>query len=424
MTSGLRGARSCQSESAESEHTELDWQVVSLADVSESVRYGYTASASTDEIGPKFLRITDIVPKWISWSSVPYCEVNESDLEKYLLQAGDIVVARTGATVGYAKQIRTHESAVFASYLVRFRINSDIAEPRFIGHLVESNVYKQYVKSQVGGAAQPNANAKVLGRFSFRLPSRREQHRIADILSAYDDLIETNRRRIELLEQAACELYREWFVRLRFPGHENIRIVDGVPEEWERIRLSTLVSTQYGYTASADEEPVGPRFLRGTDINKNSYIDWNTVPYCHTSNLNIGKYALRPGDLLVVRMADPGKVAIVEKHVHAIFASYLVRLVIHDHSRSLPLYLFYVLADSEYQGFIGAASGGSTRKSASPKLLTDFTVVQPPILVQSLFVDHVAPLRRMIVSLLDQNAQAKASRDLLLPRLMSGEVAV
>ena len=92
---------------------------------------------------------------------------NERDLEKYLLQIGDIVVARTGATVGYAKQIRTPEHAVFASYLVRFRINSEIAEPRFIGHLVESNVYKQYVKSQVGGAAQPNANAtRVLGRFS------------------------------------------------------------------------------------------------------------------------------------------------------------------------------------------------------------------------------------------------------------------
>ena len=408
-----------------SEHTELDWQVVSLTDVSESVRYGYTASASTDEIGPKFLRITDIVPQCISWHSVPYCEVNERDLEKYLLQIGDVVVARTGATVGYAKQIRTPEHAVFASYLVRFRINSEIAEPRFIGHLVESNVYKQYVKSQVGGAAQPNANAKVLGRFSFTLPPRRVQRRIADILSSYDDLIENNRRRIALLEQAARELHREWFVRLRFPGHENTRIVDGVPEGWQRVRLSDLVSTQYGYTASANEEPIGPKFLRGTDINKNSYIDWDTVPYCPTSDLNIGlKYALRTGDLLVVRMADPGKVAIVEKQVQAVFASYLVRLVIHNDSGTFPLYLFYVLTDSEYQGFIGAASGGSTRKSASAKLLTDFGVVQPPNVVQSLFVDHVAPLRKMIGALLDQNAQARASRDILLPRLMSGEVAV
>ena len=255
----------------------------------------------------------------------------------------------------------------------------------------------------------------LLGGFNVALPTSSP---------AYDDLIENNRRRIALLEQAARELHREWFVRLRFPGHENTRIVDGVPEGWQRVRLSDLVSTQYGYTASANEEPIGPKFLRGTDINKNSYIDWDTVPYCPTSDLNIGKYALRTGDLLVVRMADPGKVAIVEKQVQAVFASYLVRLVIHNDSGTFPLYLFYVLTDSEYQGFIGAASGGSTRKSASAKLLTDFGVVQPPNVVQSLFVDHVAPLRKMIGALLDQNAQARASRDILLPRLMSGEVAV
>lgn len=247
MTSGLTGARSLQSEDTVSERAELDWQVVSLANVSESVHYGYTASASTDVIGPKFLRITDIVPQRISWESVPYCEVNERDLKRYLLHVDDIVVARTGATVGYAKQIRIPENAVFASYLVRFRINKKIAEPRFIGHLVESETYKQYVISQVGGAAQPNANAKVLGRFSFALPPRRVQRRIADILSAYDDLIENNRRRITLLEQAALELYREWFVRLRFPGYKDTRITDGVPDGWEKISFADLAEFVNGY---------------------------------------------------------------------------------------------------------------------------------------------------------------------------------
>ena len=81
--------------------------------------------------------------------------------------------------------------------------------------------YKRYVKSQVGGAAQPNVNAKALGRFVFKLPPRSIQRRIASILSAYDDLIENNRRRIALLEEAARLLYREWFVHFRFPGHET-----------------------------------------------------------------------------------------------------------------------------------------------------------------------------------------------------------
>jgi type I restriction enzyme S subunit len=185
-----------------------------LADVCSSVRYGYTASASTDVCGPRFLRITDIVPDSVDWSSVPYCEIDEVDRERYALEVGDIVVARTGATVGYAKLIREPVEAVFASYLVRFRVDEGKADPGFVGRLVESNVYKTFVQSRIGGAAQPNASAPVLGAFEFPLLQRVVQSRIASILSAYDDLIENNTRRIALLEQAARLLYEEWFVRL------------------------------------------------------------------------------------------------------------------------------------------------------------------------------------------------------------------
>ena len=84
----------------------MSWQEVSLAGISESVSYGYTASASEDQVGPKFLRITDIVPECLDWDSVPYCKASERDQNRFSVEVGDIVVARTGATVGYAKQIR------------------------------------------------------------------------------------------------------------------------------------------------------------------------------------------------------------------------------------------------------------------------------------------------------------------------------
>ena len=195
-----------------------------LANVCESVRYGYTASASDEAIGPRFLRITDIVPESVNWESVPFCPITDEDKERFALQPGDIVVARTGATVGYAKFIREEVDAVFASYLVRFRVDEKQAYPRYVGLLVESSAYKTFVQSQVGGAAQPNANAQVLGTFKFSLPPRREQEKIADVLFAYDELMENNRRRMELLEESARLLYREWFVRLRFPGHEHARL--------------------------------------------------------------------------------------------------------------------------------------------------------------------------------------------------------
>ena len=253
----------------------MTWQEVSLADVCKSVRYGYTASASDDRVGPKFLRITDIVPASIDWESVPYCEASEAELNRFALEVGDIVVARTGATVGYAKQIRDVQSAVFASYLVRFRVDNGLADPGFVGSLVESTVYKRYVKSQVGGAAQPNANAKVLGRFVFKLPPSSTQRRIASILSTYNDLIENNRRRITLLEEAARLLYREWFVHFRFPGHERVKIIDGLPEGWERL-------------PSSEAFQINPRVPRNDD---------GTIAYLPMASLPEGGMVIDMGEL-------------------------------------------------------------------------------------------------------------------------------
>ncbi|BBO18466.1 conserved hypothetical protein [Candidatus Brocadia pituitae] len=228
----------------------------------------------------------------------------------------------------------------------------------------------------------------------------------------------------ELRQEAARLLFREWFVYFRFPGHEKIKIVDGLPEGWERVHLEDLVETQYGYTETATDEELGPKFLRGTDINKNSYIDWCAVPYCTEQGLNFEKYALSKDDILVIRMADPGKVAIIEKNIRAIFASYLVRLKIKPNAPLLPYFLFYKLSNEQYQGFIANASTGSTRQSASAKLLVNFHFVLPPLPLQEMFNNYIIPLRAQMNTCLDQNAALKKARDLLLSRLLNGTIQV
>ncbi len=190
---------------------EKKWNSVILREICDSINYGYTASAKSEPIGPKFLRITDIVPNRIDWSSVPYCGISEKSLSKYLLEKDDIVIARTGATTGYAKQIKTDHQAVFASYLVRIRINPKY-DSRYVGFVVESNEYKRFIQLNLGGAAQPQANAQVLTSFLIPLPPLPTQRKIAAVLSAYDDLIENNTRHIKILEDMAQTLYQEWFV--------------------------------------------------------------------------------------------------------------------------------------------------------------------------------------------------------------------
>lgn len=177
------------------------WEVKSISALCESVNYGFTASASREAIGPKFLRITDIVPDIINWDSVPFCRIPEDKASKYLLQPGDIVVARTGATTGYAKRLnKRHPKTVFASYLVRVRAKPGVSN-RMLGILIESDEYKQYIKTNIGGAAQPQANAVVLTSMHIPVPG-------SSLAVYFDRLVEPLLDEIELLATKNQNLVR------------------------------------------------------------------------------------------------------------------------------------------------------------------------------------------------------------------------
>jgi type I restriction enzyme S subunit len=278
------------------------------------------------------------------------------------------------------------------------------------------------------GATVPHLNMADIRTFQLPpLPSMSMQRRIAAVLSAFDELIEINKRRIELLEDLARSLYREWFVHFRFPGREEVKLVDSelgpIPEGWEVASLAELVTTQYGFTASAATYNVGPRFLRGMDVNKRSYVDWSQVPYCEIDDGQLEKFRLELGDVCVVRMADPGKVGIVETAVEAVFASYLVRLRSIE-PRLPPYQLFYHLDSAKYQDWIGGSSTGSTRKSASASVLTEPQVAVPALEVATRFESLVARLRGQLSGVVEHSACLAATRDLLLPRLVTGRLDI
>jgi len=345
-------------------------------------------------------------------------------LATHLLEPRDIVFGRKGAVDRHLYVGDEQDNWMQGSDCIRLRFFATDVVPRFVSYAFLTETHQKWMLAQAGNkATMASLNHDIIRRITLRLPMPVVQEATVNILAAYDDLIENNRRRMALLEEAARQLYREWFVRLRFPGHEHTRITNGVPEGWEKIHLGDAVDTQYGYTQTATDEPVGPQFLRGTDINKMPFIDWSTVPYCPIDAILQRKYQLRVGDIVIIRMADPGKVAIIERDIDAVFASYLIRLVL-TNPRLTPYYLFYLLSDDAYQGFISGVSTGSTRKTASAPLLVDFHLLLPPQGLLRTFEDSVRPLRQQITTLLIQNEKLRAARDLLLPRLMSGKIAV
>ncbi len=310
---------------------------------------------------------------------------------------------------------------------MKLTVDASIGDALYVYYFVSSQRSRERIIRDASVTGVPKTNVTYLRGFPILIPPIPIQRKITAILSAYDDLIENNSRRISLMEEMARRIYREWFVDLRYPGHENVPLMDSelgpIPKSWYLCSLSDLVSTQYGYTESATTDPVGPQFLRGMDINKASYVDWSTVPYCPISESGQARYRLSRGDIVVIRMADPGKVGIVEVDVDAVFASYLIRV------RPLsevvvPYFLFYFMASDRYQAFVTGASTGTTRKSLSAPLITSISIALPPRQLQHPPVDRIAPLRESVTELVRANANLRACRDLLLPRLISGEIDV
>jgi type I restriction enzyme S subunit len=183
------------------------------------------------------------------------------------------------------------------------------------------------------------------------------------------------------------------------------------------------VTTQYGFTASAAEAPIGPHLLRGKDINKTSFVDWSSVPYCEIDDESWHKFRLNPGDICVIRMADPGKVGIVETSTEAVFASYLVRLQPTD-DRLPPYLLFHFLDSPDYLSRITGSSTGSTRKSASAKVLTEPLICVPTLRIARRFQGSAEQIRGRLSNLVTTNAQLATTRDLLLPRLVTGRLDI
>lgn len=246
----------------------IGWEETTLGEISITKQYWYTESASFEEIGPKFLRITDIQDDFVNWETVPYCPISDADYKKYKLDIGDIVIARTGNSTGATTVIKKHVDAVFASYLIRFKVDFQRADYKFIDFLLRSRLWKDFVKSIKSGSAQWWANANSFASFPIHLPPLPEQKAIAAVLSSFDDKIDLLRAENQTLEQMGQELFKEWFGSPLTPWRGNWDSLSTswskeksplgdlgaiLPEGWREYELLELVNTVNWYSYKWDE---------------------------------------------------------------------------------------------------------------------------------------------------------------------------
>lgn len=183
-----------------------------LSDLCVEISYGYTASATENNTGCKFLRITDIQGGYVDWDKVPFCEIESKDITKYQLIEGDIVIARTGNSTGENFIFQGKNNAVFASYLIRYRVNKEITNPYYIWLNLRSSNWWGFVSGAKSGSAQAGANAKILGTFEIPIPDLQTQNKIADFFQHINNKIQLNTQINQTLEQIAQALFKSWFV--------------------------------------------------------------------------------------------------------------------------------------------------------------------------------------------------------------------
>ncbi|MFH1792695.1 MAG: restriction endonuclease subunit S [Patescibacteria group bacterium] len=345
--------------------------------------------------------------------------------EKYgVPQKGDLLLTSVG-TIGNPYLVKNNKEFYFKDgNLTWFRNFKGIDSKWFYYWLLSPQGRSELNKCTIG-SSQKAYTINLLYKLQLDLPNLETQTNISSVISAYDDLIENNEERIRILEEMAQRLYREWFVKFKFPGHEKVKMVDSeteygeIPGGWQILLLKELIIPQYGYTASAIDDNNHPKYLRGTDINKNSFINWSTVPSCVINEKDFHKYKVCKGDIFIIRMADPGKIGICEVDIKAVFASYLIRLNIK--SKLLPYYLYFFVTSNKYQNFITGASSGTTRKSVNSQQIGEINILVPDSLILNKFETRVSLLRNDLTKLIIQNNNLSEIRDLLISQLVTGK---
>jgi len=333
-------------------------------------------------------------------------------------EPGDLILARE-APAGNIAIVREGEKVCLGQRTVHLRPNQHKVDPHFLCYfLLTPNAQGKLLANETGATAK-HVNMKDIRKLELgRLPNLGIQRRSAAILAAYDDLIENNRRRMALLEESARLLYREWFVRLRFPGHEHTRIVDGLPVGWHAHVLGDLCVEIREQVMPDSVEPdtpyIGLEHMPRRSITLN---DWGFA-----TDVSSTKHRFREGEILF------GK---IRPYFHKVGFALIDGIVSSDaiviranQENARPLLLMTVSSDEFVATTAQEMKEGSKMPRADWKQMQQFPVAVPTEGVLSSFNEVIAPILDQLKALSFANQKLRTARDLLLPRLMSGEIEV
>ena len=347
--------------------------------------------------------------------------------KEYLLSAGDLLVIMTDLVnnapiLGGALIIPEDERFLHNQRLGLIRVTEpDRIDKKFLYYLLNTESYRSQVRGSASGATVRHTSPSRIKQCKMKIPDTVvAQRHISSILSAYDDLFENNRRRIALLERAARLLYREWFVQLRFPGYEHTRIIDGIPDGWERKALGDIVKTNT-VNCQAETLPDEINYIDISSVTRGRITDKTTLPFNEAPGR--ARRKAKSGDVIWsnVRPNLCAFALILDPKENDVFSTGFTILS----PDGVPFsYLYLLVTTDEFVNYLSNHATGASYPAVRPDDFCRARVLCPSKRILDLFHESVGPMYRLISILEQESRRLAQARDLLLPRLMNGEITV
>lgn len=419
-----------------------DWRRVSVEDIKAPEKGSIVSGPFGSNIGKKFF-VDNGVPvirgnnlsqgekRYIDNGYVYITEEKAYELRNCKAKPGDIIFTAAGTLgqVGIIPSNCQYPYYIISNKQLRLRVNRECVNPAYIYYWFSSPEMRTYIANQNTGASIPLITLGTLRRLPINLPHIKTQNKIASILSAYDDLIENNTRRIRILEEMAQTIYREWFVHFRFPGHEGVRRVESelgeIPEGWEG-KFSDYVDFLEGPgLRNWQYRENGIPFLNIRTLVSND-IDFSKIQFIAEEEV-LKKYThflLKAFDHVVSSSGTIGRVVTIRSdHLPLMLNTSIIRMR-SKNERVGRWQLKHFLLSDYFQSQIRAYAIGSAQLNYGPIHLKQMKIIAPSEKLGKEYENIVTPLEEMICVLANKNANLRQQRDLLLPRLVSGELEV
>ena len=342
----------------------------------------------------------------------------------------DIIYSVVGS-FGKPVLIKENKKFVFQRHIAILRPNNEIVDSRYLYYIMLSRDFYMQADTVAVGAAQRTISLTSLRNMKVNIPKLTTQHRIASILSRYDDLIENYQRQIKLLEEAAQRLYKEWFVDFRFPGHETTKFVDGIPEGWDITSVDNIIeklesgsrpkggidtSIKEGIASVGAENVIGPGLYNFSSEKLVSYDFYKNAKKGKIENKDIliykdGAYI---GRTSLFQDNFPHKEAMVNEHV----------FLLHTKEEINQYFLFFTLYQKVYFEKMQKLNKNAAQPGLNQNAIKSLKLLMPNKKYIVKFDEVISPMMKKLFALANQIRSLTEARDRLLPKLMNGEIEV